>query len=462
MMNLKKGILQVFLANIINLFFSVCNGFLLPKYLSLETYAGLKTFLLYTSYVGILHFGYVDGVYIRYGGENKEKIYTDGFAYAHRVLVYFQIAVTGIGIAIAVILRDMTLLCAAISILPTNLSAFYKMIYQAVGDFNSYRMILNLTSALIFAANIIFILAGIDNMYGYIGIQLTMTIIIFLYYEYKEGRKGASVNISISVFKTELGKNISSGLIIMLGNFMGVWITGMDRWFVKICGSVADFAYYSFAVTMLKIINTIITAVSITLYHFFCKDQDSARIGSLRKSILIAGAAVIASFYPLKLFISVYLKKYEEAVSIIFIIYAAQYLMTVIHSVYLNLYKSLHRQKKYMIRMVSVTMIAFLLNVFLGKACSYTTDAFALATLLTAVIWLWMCQRDMKEYRMSWREWIYICLAVLGYFIGGLFYPLISLFIYLAWIFILSVLLVPKETKLLFHSIIDILQKKGA
>ena len=52
---------------------------MLPKYLSIETYAGLKTFLLYTSYVGILHFGYVDGIYIRYGGKEKEELYQGKF-----------------------------------------------------------------------------------------------------------------------------------------------------------------------------------------------------------------------------------------------------------------------------------------------------------------------------------------------------------------------------------------------
>ena len=79
-MKLSKGIIQVITANLINLVISVGNGFLLPKFLSVESYAALKTFLLYTSYIGILHLGYVDGIYIKYGGKTIGSIDAEEFA----------------------------------------------------------------------------------------------------------------------------------------------------------------------------------------------------------------------------------------------------------------------------------------------------------------------------------------------------------------------------------------------
>ena len=41
--NLKKGIILVFMANLINLVISLLNGFILPKYLAVDTYADIKT-----------------------------------------------------------------------------------------------------------------------------------------------------------------------------------------------------------------------------------------------------------------------------------------------------------------------------------------------------------------------------------------------------------------------------------
>lgn len=70
---LQKGIIAVFLANVINMLFSLATNFLLPKYLSVESYAGIKEFQLYVSYVGLFHFGFVDGIYLKYGGKNTWK-----------------------------------------------------------------------------------------------------------------------------------------------------------------------------------------------------------------------------------------------------------------------------------------------------------------------------------------------------------------------------------------------------
>ena len=71
---LKKGILAVFKTNVIVLLFNLITNFLLPKYLSVEAYASIKAFQLYVLYIGVFHFGYCDGMYLRYGGKTIGNI----------------------------------------------------------------------------------------------------------------------------------------------------------------------------------------------------------------------------------------------------------------------------------------------------------------------------------------------------------------------------------------------------
>ena len=52
---LKTGILNIFSANVINLVLNIITSFILPKYLSVETYSAIKTFQLYIGYAGLLH-----------------------------------------------------------------------------------------------------------------------------------------------------------------------------------------------------------------------------------------------------------------------------------------------------------------------------------------------------------------------------------------------------------------------
>ena len=69
-----KGIIVILIANILNMVFGLATGFILPKYLSVETYAIIKTFQLYLSFVGLFHMGYADGMYLRYGGKNLKDL----------------------------------------------------------------------------------------------------------------------------------------------------------------------------------------------------------------------------------------------------------------------------------------------------------------------------------------------------------------------------------------------------
>ena len=69
-MSFKKGFFYVFISNLIGVFISIVTGFVLPKFLSIESYSDIKLFQLYVTYLGILHLGYSDGMYLKYGARS--------------------------------------------------------------------------------------------------------------------------------------------------------------------------------------------------------------------------------------------------------------------------------------------------------------------------------------------------------------------------------------------------------
>lgn len=459
-MKISKGIMQVITANIINLVISIGNGFLLPRFLSIESYAELKTFFLYTSYIGILHLGYVDGIYIKYGGKTIESIDTEEFKKEKRVLLLFQLGMTLPIVLMAFFISDFSLLFAAISIIPINMVLLLKFIYQATGEFKEYRRITNLSSVLIFALNLcsLFIIKA-DFSLWYIGIQVVISFVVWFYYEGRNRSIGISSKISLREICVRLNESIRLGIIIMLGNFMGIWITSIDRWFVKILYSLADFAYYSFAVTMLRLINVVITAFSVTLYNFFCKKAKSEEVAIVRKTVLVVGAVIIAIVFPLEFVIGTYLQEYICAIPIIKTLFMAQFVLIEVNAVYLNLYKALNLQKKYLIRMIIVTIIAFFLNGVIGY---FWNDiiAYAVATLLASFIWLVLCQIDLPEYKMAYTEWFYILLTLLVYWFSDYYNMWIGMIIYIGWVIVEPILLFLKDAKrLLRHLLSDVRAK---
>ena len=53
-----------------------------------------------------------------------------------------------------------------------------------------------------------------------------------------------------------------------------MFLTTMDRWFVKFLLDTYAFAQYSFAVSVESFLNLAITPVTTTLYNYFCQENN--------------------------------------------------------------------------------------------------------------------------------------------------------------------------------------------
>lgn len=188
--SLKKGMLQILFANILNMMFSIGTNFLLPKFLSIDSYSQIKTYQLYITYVAILHLGYNDGMYLKFGGKNLDEIQHDELQKNISTVVVFQAIVTIGSVWVAFLLKDTALLMAAVAILPQNMIAYFKNFYQAVGEFKKYSRIMNLTTGLTFAINVFLIgIIKTDEYVIYLIAYVILSTILWAMLEYSLYRK---------------------------------------------------------------------------------------------------------------------------------------------------------------------------------------------------------------------------------------------------------------------------------
>ena len=66
--NFIKSISYTFISNAISILVSLVVVLILPKILEVEEYGYFQLFIFYASFVGFLHFGWSDGLYLRNGG----------------------------------------------------------------------------------------------------------------------------------------------------------------------------------------------------------------------------------------------------------------------------------------------------------------------------------------------------------------------------------------------------------
>lgn len=437
---LSRGIVSVLIANIINLGFNLLTNFLLPKFLSIESYADIKTFQLYVTYAGFLHLGYIDGMYLRYGGKEISSIDKKELSQDISTLRVFQILVTAILLVLGIRINDFMLIAFGAAILPLNMATYFKFLYQATGEFNKYGKIMNATTIATFIINMVLVVflktnSSILIVFSYV----VLDIIIWIFLEAVSKKM---IRIRLLCFSPKaLKENIQQGFFLMLGTFSSILLTSMDRWFVKVLMNVASFAQYSFAVSMDNFLNVAITPITVTLYNYFCKESKQERIINIRKYVIIFGTMIIAAAFPAKFVLEIFLQEYLDASAVVFFLFGSQLCYLVIKGIYVNLYKVQRMQSKYFCRVCSVVAIGFIFNVVCYRI-NPIKEAFAVGTLLSAFVWLYLSNRDFKSIKLDKSEIaLIVCTEVAFLTIGMNLSAIVGFILYIVVEIVLYMLL---------------------
>lgn len=458
---MKKGFLQIMFANIITLVIGILTNFLLPKYLSIESYAMVKTYALYLTYAGFFSLGYNDGMYLKYGGENLKNIDKKDFGrnfFNYFILIFLMTLFT---LIVGIIFNDNIIIAFAFGIFSYNILGYLKSFYQATGEFKLYGRSLNIEKILIFILNMILLfIFKSDNSNYYIWIQVLSGIIICGFLTLK-------LNYNLHFFRyfkfslEEIKENIKSGFILMLGNFSSGILTGLDRWVIKIFLTSVEFAMYSFAVSLENMINVFTTPITIAMYNYFCKKPKLKEIIMFKNSSLIWGTIVISLAYPAKFILENYLIKYKTANSIIFILFATQVFNIIVKGIYVNIYKSQKRQNKYLFQMICMIILATCLDL-LAIYLFNNMILVAIATLLTTIIWMLMCEFEKNnEIKFTFREYIYIFSVITIYIFSGYCLPsVLGLLLYIISLIILSLIFMRETIIYLVKNLKTIVKSK--
>lgn len=454
--DLKRGILLILIANSVNLFISLANGFVLPKYLSLGSYAELKIFQLYINYVGVLHFGYSDGLYLNYGGKKFTSINNKEINIIKSNLLVFQVFVTIIGIVFSIIANNSILLASSLCILPLNVVATYKSIFQATGEFDIYSKLLNYTSLITIIGTIfLLIVLKIDISIYYIGWTVIVCFIIWIMVERKMQRI-YSLKFKFSFDLNSLVRNTKLGFVLMLGNFSSVMMTSIDRWFVKELLTVSDFAHYSFVVSVENIIAIFITPIVTTMYNYICINDKIDSIKKIRQMCIVFAIFLISAAFPAKFILEIYLTKYLESHRILFILFSTEIFYLLIKGIYVNIYKARKQQSLYFKQLIAVVIIGIVLN-YIAYLITPTNESIAIATLLSIAIWYVVCCVSVKEIMPSWNENLIIVIVIPLFIILGCKLPaLFGFVIYIVAITVLSLVFARDGLYLMINSVLRI------
>ena len=407
---MKKGLVQVMLANILCMLISIVTNFMLPRFLSIETYNVIKSYTLYLSYAGLFAFGYTDGIYLKYGGRQIDRLNSQELSRDFATYTIFQVALSATIATAAIFCHNELMFVFSCGLLATNLGGYLKILYQATGVFGNYGKALNLEKVVVFLANVFLIFSTkTDNSSFYLMAQI-LGPVLTLGYLLLTFKKFCSGKLQISFSIRTLFENIQSGFVLTVGGVADILFTGLDRWFIKLLMGTREFALYSFAVSIENIISTFTAPISITFYNYFCRNIDVKQVKKIKDVLLLFGFFLMSALFPAKWIVENYIPKYVDSVDVIFYLFVAQFFYMIIRSVYVNIYKARKNQNEYLKQIIAMLVLAFLTNVAFYILMK-SMEAFAVATCFTSIVWFLLCEYKSREIRFPAMR--YLCVAII-------------------------------------------------
>lgn len=443
-----KKIGFVAFSNIIKLISSILVGFVIPNILGLTNYGYYKVFILYLTYIGLFHFGFIDGIYLKYGGKNYEELERPKFRTYSRFLLNLEAIIAIIGIFITVLFaeedRKIIFVLLFLNLIAVNLTTYYQFISQITSRFKEYSTRLVILSIMNIVIVGVMYLLHISDYRIYIGLIVSVNyLLLFWYvYTYKEITFGKQQKVKDS--KHEILFYFRTGIPLLLANLASTFVITVDKQIVEILFPVETFGVYSFAYSMLAMITVVVSAVGVVLYPTLKKTNLQNlphNYAILNKLIIIIVLIGLVGYFPLLWIIPRYLSDYIDSLNIFRIALPGLVLTSSISAIKHNFFKITSRNSAFFL----IGLAAIFINIALNLSFYYiygTTVSIATSSVIGISIWYVTTEIYMiKKYRVNWisnailaftgMSGFYLITLIENYIIAGLSYTIFILLLIL-------------------------------
>ncbi|WP_102348322.1 hypothetical protein [Bacillus sp. Marseille-P3661] len=327
--NFMKNFSYTLMSNLVSLLVSVLMVLVVPKLLGTEDFGYWQLYLFYSSYVGFLHLGWNDGIYLRYGGNEYKDLNKRLFFSQFYMLVIFQFIVAAIIFSTSIIfladenkafIFQMTSLCLII----TNLRFMLLFILQGTNRIKEYAMVTISGRILFCSLLIVFLVLGVREFKLLIVIELIGRLLTFAFaiYYCKDivFRKISTFYFSFR----EVTENISVGIKLMFANIASMLIIGVVRFGIERSWDVSTFGKVSLTLSISNLMMLFINAVGIILFPILRrteKDKLPSIYITMRDFLMIFLLGILIFYYPLKVVLSNWLPLYRESLMYLALIF---------------------------------------------------------------------------------------------------------------------------------------------
>jgi len=380
-------------SNLISLIVSTLVVLIIPKLIGVEEYGYWQLYIFYSAYVGFLHFGWNDGIYLRYGGEEYKNLDKRLFYSQFIELIMVQIIIAILIWSASIIFvgdvnKKFILQMVTIAIILTNTRLLLFYVLQATNRIKEYARLTMLDRIVYIILILIFLLFGIRDFKLMIVADLVgkFTSLIFSALSCREIVFNRINEFYLTISETI--KNINVGIKLMFANIASMLIIGIVRFGIEQTWDVATFGKVSLTLSISNMMMIFINAVGIIMFPILRRTNQEklANIYStMRDFLMVTLLGFLIIYYPLKTLMAAWLPQYAESLiymSLVFPMFIYEGKMALL----INTYLKTLRREKVMLRINLISMILSLLMTYVTTRIFVNLDAAILNIVILLAI----------------------------------------------------------------------------
>ena len=458
-----KSTFLVTVSNIVLLLAGLLSGFLIPKILGVNDYGMFKTFSLYTSYTSFFQLGFINGIYLKYGGKDLGELDIKKFRLFFKVFFFLELAISLVAIGISFIwigTETFQIMGVVIAFsFSNNLTTYFQLISQTTQRFKEYSIRLIVQSGLKLILISVFFVLYILNLnslinyifYTFLYVLIFAILLIWYLFTYRSIVFGESAKLSDRQNRKDVFSLFAIGFPLLIADFTVTLVYNAGHQIVNWFLPLSEFSYFSLAYTFANLVSVLVNAVSTILYPTL-KRASEQKLKSFFQpgvlSLLTTSFLLISLYFPGALIIQKFLPAYTNSISILKIIFPGTAISIVINIFIQNYYKTLNKNWLYF--WICLGLLAGSVGLdFIFLYSFHSSAAIAWASVITIFVWFVISQiYFVKKYNIKiFRTCLYALFESGTFYLACFFFDsLLQGFLCYIFLFLLSTLcFFPKE-----------------
>ncbi|MET1965818.1 hypothetical protein ABXL94_03480 [Enterococcus gallinarum] len=437
---IMKNIKYAVSANFVVLGISVLLNMFVPKILGVTEYSYWQLYVFYTSYVGFFHLGWLDGIYLKIGGQDYDELNKNKLGNQFWYLFMYEILLTVLVLVLISLdgnFSNKTLiqLLTIVSSIVINVKSFILFIFQGTNRIKEYANLSKNDRYLYCILLVTYLLFGGRSFLVLILFDIISKSVITFWYIYviKD-----LINVKIQFTKQnifEVIDNIKVGSNLMISNIAGMLIIGITRLFVEINWDIRTFGKLSFTLSISNMFMTFINAVGVVMFPILRRTRQDKLISlfkSLRQVFVVFSFGLLIFFVPVKIILSNWLPAYSESLNymgILFPMVIYEGRMSLLLSTYL---KNFRKERLILLS----NLVSLILSVILASIAVFIFNSMIMTVvcIIICIIVRCLCAEflltkylEVNILKNVFQELALTCLFIIG---NILFSNILSLILY--------------------------------